>query len=150
VFTRPTDVSDSDIVRALRDGWGFDASTVEYLPVGFGSHHWQAETTSRKLFVTVDDLAARRRAAAEPLSQVRDRLVAALSTAQHLEFVVAPEQTVAGAVVHDLTTSQCVAVYPNVDGRERSFGTYDTHHERVEVLNLLAALHAAPSTGTRR
>jgi spectinomycin phosphotransferase len=149
VLTRPSDVADSDIVTALRVGWGFDVSTVEYLPVGFGSHHWRAETSSRTLFVTVDDLAARRRTATEPLSQVRDRLVAALSTAQHLssaglQFVVAPEPTTGGAVVHDLTASHFVAVYPNVDGHKRSFGNYDTHHERVEVLNLLAALHVAP------
>jgi Phosphotransferase enzyme family len=149
VFTRPTDVSDAAIVGAVRDGWEVDASAIEYMPVGFDSHHWRVETSARTLFVTVDDLAARRTATTEPLSQVRHRLVAALSTAQHLSqvglgFVVAPEPTLTGAVVYELTPSYIIAVHPNVDGRTRDYGNYDTHHERVDVLNLIAALHTAP------
>jgi aminoglycoside phosphotransferase (APT) family kinase protein len=149
VFTRPSHVSDSDVIDVLRAGWGFDVSTAEYLPVGFGSHHWRAETSERMLFVTVDDLSARRQSADEPLRQVRHRLVAALSTAQALaraglDFVVAPEPTVAGDVVYELTPSHVIAVYRNVDGQMRSYGNYDTHDERVEVLDRLIALHAAP------
>jgi Phosphotransferase enzyme family len=149
VFTRPSDVSDSDVIEALRAGWGFDVSTAEYLPVGFGSHHWRAETSEQTSFVTVDDLSARRQSADEPLGQVRHRLVAALSTAQALaraglDFVVAPEPTVEGDVVYELTPSHVIALYRNVDGQKRGFSNYDTHDERVEVLDRLIALHAAP------
>ena len=56
--TRPPEVSDDDIVGALASGWGVAPSSVEYAPVGFGSHHWRAADSRGAHFVSVDDLEA--------------------------------------------------------------------------------------------
>ena len=61
MFTRPIDIADADLVAILAAGWGLDDVSVDYLAVGFGSHHWLATTASTNWFVTVDDLVAKRR-----------------------------------------------------------------------------------------
>lgn len=48
------------LTGALQDLWVFTAASLEYQPVGFGSHHWLAtDATGRRLFATADDLAAK-------------------------------------------------------------------------------------------
>jgi Phosphotransferase enzyme family len=42
VFTEPDDLPRSALAGALQDLWGFTAASLEYQPVGFGSHHWLA------------------------------------------------------------------------------------------------------------
>ena len=62
----PRDLPRQALLASLSDGWGIDPAAMTYQPVGFGSHHWLATAADRRWFVTVDDLAARRRAAEEP------------------------------------------------------------------------------------
>ena len=81
MFTPPADVDDDDLVAVPVEGWGCDAVTLEYLAVGFGSHHWRTTTASTAWFVTVDDLVAKRREPNETVPHTRERLVAALATA---------------------------------------------------------------------
>jgi len=51
----PCEVSDADVLDAVRRHWRGDVTAVTYLPVGFGAHHWRAETESEpQLFVTLD------------------------------------------------------------------------------------------------
>jgi aminoglycoside phosphotransferase (APT) family kinase protein len=149
VFTRPTDVADTDIGVLLGQAWGHDVESVEYLAVGFGSHHWRAVTPSATWFVTVDDLVAKRREPGEPLHRVRERLLAALATAGALrdagyDFVVAPVPTAAGGVACDLDERYVVAVYPHVDGRTHRHGDFADPAGRDAVVGRLAALHRAP------
>ena len=40
--TRPPEISDADVAALLQRSWGLAATSVEYRPVGFGSHHWAA------------------------------------------------------------------------------------------------------------
>ena len=58
MFTRPDAPTDSDVARALDDGWAVTADEIEYSPVGFGSHHWRVAAEGTKWFVTVDDIDA--------------------------------------------------------------------------------------------
>ena len=54
---RPAGVTDHQVVEALRRGWDFDATVLEYAPLGFGSYHWTASNVAGdRRFVTVDDL----------------------------------------------------------------------------------------------
>jgi hypothetical protein len=149
VFTRPADFDDSDLAAVLIEGWGCHAVTLEYLAVGFGSHHWRATTASTAWFVTVDDLVAKRREPDEALAQTGERLVAALATAAGLrdagyDFVVAPVRTDGGDIVASLSDRYVVAVYPLVNGQTHEYGSYaDTAHRDAVVRNV-AAVHRSP------
>ena len=46
VLTRPSDLADDTLTSHLRDGWGVGDATVDYLAVGFGSHHWLVDDGS--------------------------------------------------------------------------------------------------------
>jgi hypothetical protein len=42
---------------ALLESWGIRARELEYLPVGFGAHHWRAiELSKRAYFLALHDL----------------------------------------------------------------------------------------------
>jgi spectinomycin phosphotransferase len=145
VNSRPDDLDDQSIAAALRDGWGFDVAGVEYAAVGFGSHHWIArDPTGDRRFVTVDELDqheagpdgvfARLRAAFDTAGALRDA---------GLEFVVAPLPSRDGATVRRLGHDYSVAVFPWVEGAAGEFGADVPGTQRLEVVALLAALHAA-------
>ena len=57
MVTRPDDLTEGQIRAELAASWNFAAQTLSYLPVGFGSHHWQAiDAAGRQLFLIVHDL----------------------------------------------------------------------------------------------
>ena len=145
---RPAGVSDTDVVEALRRSWGLEIDGIEYAPVGFGSYHWWVTTGSDRWFVTVDDLLVRRRDRDEPAGESLGRLSAALATARALsesgsELVVPPRRTMTGHVVEALGDRFAVSVYPYVDGESQSFGAYRSRDDRLAVVDLLTAVHAA-------
>ncbi len=150
VFTRPEGLDDDDVVGAVAAGWGVRAA-ICHLPVGFGSHHWRLdEDDGRAWFVTVDDLAARRRSTDEPAGESLHRLSAALSTARALrdagkDFVVAPRRTASGDVLHPLGDRYAVALYPHVDGEPGEWGPYPSTEARRAVVDLVAEVHTAPA-----
>jgi hypothetical protein len=149
VLSRPPDVTDGALAAALAEGWGIDAAGLEYLAVGFGSHHWLAADGDARWFVTVDDLDARRRTADEPRDDVAGRLTAALRTARALRdsglgFVVAPLVDRHGTVVRRLADRYTLATYPWIDGTAGRFGDVEAPADRHAVLDLVVALHAAP------
>lgn len=95
MYTRPSDLPDDVVVDALWEGWGLSVESFEFLPVGFGSHHWRADANEACWFVTVDDLVAKRRRRDETRDEPLHRLRAALQTARNLQddgfsFAVAP------------------------------------------------------------
>jgi spectinomycin phosphotransferase len=57
VRERPPDVDDVDVLAEVRRAWDDAVDRVEYLPVGFGAHHWAAyDGLAPRLFVTYDEL----------------------------------------------------------------------------------------------
>jgi spectinomycin phosphotransferase len=46
MLTEPRDLDRSELEQALADRWGLRDPQLDYLAVGFGSHHWRA-TDSR-------------------------------------------------------------------------------------------------------
>jgi hypothetical protein len=153
MFTRPDELSDEVIAAVLAEAWGITVARSDYLAIGFGSHHWAIRTRSdERWFLTVDDLVAKRHSAAEPLARSRERLQAALRTARRLRddglgFVVAPGPTTSGDVLAPVGPHFAAALYPWVEGRSHSYGAYTTEADRLEVVELLSALHAV-DTGT--
>src|SRR5215471_7832589 len=90
VLSRPRDLTDDALARTLRRGWCIDVTSIKYLPVGFGSHHWAVvDDDGTRWFVTVDE------------NPPCESLCSALATAVALRragltFVVAPVPTSAG------------------------------------------------------
>jgi spectinomycin phosphotransferase len=148
VFTRHDDLADDRVRHALAEGWGLRARWVEYAPVGFGSYHWRAEAGDRRWFVTADELAPTSPSTDARRGEALRRLSAALTVARSLRdsgmmFVVAPERTTAGGVVHVVDDRFAFAVHPYVEGEHHAWGPYPTRGARLAVLDLLAVVHAA-------
>jgi hypothetical protein len=80
----------------LADCWGLRDPRLDYLAVGFGSHHWRAiDSRGTRSFFTVDDLEADFRAAPDTDSTFAAldrafRTAALLRDDATLEFVLAP------------------------------------------------------------
>ncbi len=152
--TRPEDLPDAVLLGALFDDWDLDVVALDYLPVGFGSHHWCAtDGSGGRWFVTVDDLDAKRTSTDELPETKFERLRMALATARAVReagsaFVVSPIPTRDGAVVRSVSTRFALALYPYVDGQSRS-GGYESASDRLAVLDLIVSLHASSDPLTR-
>ena len=136
----PADLAERDLRAALARGWGVEATSLTYLPLGFGSHHWEAvDASGARWFVTVDlDRAD---------GAVRTRVGTALGTAARLraaghEYVIAPLAARDGSVVAG-PGRFVVALYPYVDGERFDFGAYKSDEHRRGVVDLLVRLHGA-------
>jgi spectinomycin phosphotransferase len=148
MLTAPTDLDTASLVDALAH-WNLRAAHLEYLPVGFGSHHWRTGDA----FVTVDDLAAGFQAYDD-----EDETFAALGRAYGtasslrevgLEFVHAPVIDDEGRSIRRLSERYAVSVTPFVEGTSTSWGAYESKEERRRVAALLGRLHVA-GEGTPR
>ena len=147
VFTRPATISDPTILEFVTDLWTVDADRSEYSTVGFGSHHWLLGTADGwKRFITVDDLVAKRRSPLEPLEGTFDRLQAAFTTARDLadaghDFVLAPDRSRHGEILHHLDERFTVACVNWVDGVAGDYGQYHSETTRETVAGYLVVLH---------
>jgi hypothetical protein len=103
---RPADFDDMLLARALREDWAIAAHQLEYLPLGFGGHHWRATTAGASWFVTLNAI------------QEIDYLRPALATAHWLEVsagfesVVGPRPAHTGELVRPLDERFALSVYP--------------------------------------
>jgi spectinomycin phosphotransferase len=129
--------------------WGLREARLEYLPVGFGSHHWGArDGGGQRFFVTVDDLEAGFQAGddadgAFAALERAYRTAAALRDDAGLEFVLAPVYDGEGAIIRRLDERYAVSMAPFVDGTTSSYGEYESDDERKRIGGLLGRLHAA-------
>ena len=155
MLVRPSDLPDSSVVAALSAGWGLGVVSAEYLPVGFGSHHWRIfDDRNTSWFATVDDLRVRLWGGNDSLDDARTRLRTALVTARAIadagaSFVVAPVFRCDSEVLGGISDTYAIALYPYVEGRRFGFGDVFSPHERADVIATLAALHVTAEP-TRR
>jgi hypothetical protein len=151
VFTAPDDLPHSALAGALQNGWGFTAASLEYQPVGFGSHHWLAtDEAGDRLYATVNDLAARRLTAQDTTDHTFDRLRRAFGTAlalreeAGLDFVIAPLPTAAGQTVARVSERYSLVIHPYVTGTAAGEdGEFASAGDRKAVVDLLIQLHRA-------
>ena len=148
MFTRPDELTDTDIVRCVADGWGLRAKEVEYAAVGFGSHHWHVSSDRNRWFLNVDDLDARPRRVEQTRVDASHRLSAALTVARSLcdgglDFVVAPVRNRNQGVVHPIDDRYVAALYEYVDGESHSWSPYPTRADRLAVLDRIIAIHTS-------
>ena len=154
MLTRPDLLSGEVLTHALGAGWDITPAAMTYLPVGYGSHHWQVTVGHERWFVTVDDLADRLRSLADTTDAACDRLRSALETARALadsgaSFVVAPVSTGDGSILRRIGGEFAIAVYPFVAGCGREFGDALSPADRRVILPLITAVHNAPASVRR-
>lgn len=133
--TPPQDLIEADVGIAVAAHWSIVAETIEYAPIGFGSHHWVlTEPAGRRWFVTGD-------AVADSDQRLAD-LTAALKTAHalrhrcDLEFVSAPQVGDDGGLV-SIKGRYALALYPYLEQ------ITDAPADPQQLLSMITALHAA-------
>jgi spectinomycin phosphotransferase len=142
VHERSPDIADAEVAAALRGEWQLDLDSLDYVPAGFGGHHWLAvDASGRRWFVTVQ-------AAAGPCGTV---LAAALETATALaaaglDFVVPPVRSPAGRLLAPLGDGLIVSMSAYHDGMPGRWGDTLTSADAAALARMLADLHAAAVT----
>lgn len=143
MYAPPRDLDEAALAALVGRAWSVQVDRLEYLAVGFGSHHWDLRTVDgRHLFLTVDLLDA-----SDPDAHA-DRLRAALTTAVllaegPLPRAVAPLRTTGGEVLAR-APSYAVSLFPFLeDAHEVTPEEVATGPARGERLDLLCRLHDA-------
>jgi spectinomycin phosphotransferase len=148
VLTEPSDLDRSELKRLLERCWGLVDVELEYLPVGFGSHHWLArDSRGTRRFVTADDLEATFQRGPDVDSSFAAldrafRTASALRDQAGLEVVVAPLADDEGAVIRRLNRRYSITASRFVEGKSGDFGSYEPE-ERRQMGHILGRLHAA-------
>ncbi len=147
--TPPPDLPDQDVRRALEQAWGLRLASLQYVPRGFGSHHWMAGASDgARYFVNVDDLGSKswfgsgRQAAFDGLRAAFATAVA-LRQEAGLPFVVAPTPSSAGSPLERLTDRYALSVFPFVEGAGGGYADRMSPEDRKALLRMLGALHQA-------
>lgn len=150
--SEPAGLDRDALVAALR-AWELSVTSLSYLPVGAGSHHYLAlDSYGRRWFVTVDELMAKLFGMMGPtfspwidvdLDAACDALNRAFRTAavlrqEGLEFVHAPITRPDGEVLTRLG-DYAVSVFPFIDG----IADTPVGDGRHRLLAALGRLHAA-------
>jgi spectinomycin phosphotransferase len=133
----PPELALDRLRAALLEHWGIRVRKLEYLPVGFGAHHWRATDGSKgAYFLALHDLGPDTDVGFNELMRALET-ACWLRTAGDLEFVVAPVRNRAGGVVHRYAETEALAVYPWLECRARRV------LDAPDVGRLLVRLHAS-------
>jgi len=149
MYTEPRDLDRAALADVLERRWSIPLRSIDYMPVGFGSHHWAADAVDgSRWFVSVDDLEAAHHTGRSPndVFAALDRAfrtAAALRDDAGMEFVLAPIRSDDGTVLHRLGTRYAVRVDPFVEGAAAPTGEFTSPDERRQMGTLLGCLHAA-------
>jgi spectinomycin phosphotransferase len=149
VLTEPKDLDRAALKALLERHWGLRGATLDYLPVGFGSHHWRADDSrGTRRFVTVDDLEAGFQAGPDTDSAFAAldrafRTAVALRDEAELDFVVAPLADEEGHVTRRVSDRYAVTVSPLIEGETSSWGSYESLDDRRRMGGALGRLHSA-------
>lgn len=144
----PPEVPESELRSHLDRYWDIAAVAIRYVPLGFGSHHWDVTgQDGRRWFVTVDDHRSGRLGIAPEESL--PGLERAMATARVLReaglpFVVAPVPDGEGKVVRPLGEDGfSILVLPWLDAVALGEGSYASDDDRAAVIAMVAAIHRA-------
>jgi spectinomycin phosphotransferase len=154
VFTQPADLAEDLLSAALSEGWGLRPTSLSYMAVGFGSHHWLAvDSGGLSLFATVDDLSDKKHDDIDTTNARFGRLELAFESALSLrrdaglDFVVAPLSAADGRVLRRLSDRYALVVHPYLaDCHSRQDGEFESNADRDAVLTMLVRLHTAKAT----
>jgi aminoglycoside phosphotransferase (APT) family kinase protein len=155
MLSPPSGLPERLLESVLARDWHLAVTSMSYLAVGAGSHHWDVtDAGGARWFVTGDELHHKRDFADEPLDVAFGRLEASLATAVALRecglaFVVAPVAAADGAPAVRANEEFAVAVLPFVEGQSFTWGESFPVASRFGVLDMLIAVHTAPPAAAR-
>ena len=153
MFVPPVGLDTDELVRVLRLDWGIEVAELAYEPVGFGTHHYQAEATDgTRWFVNVDVLADKTWLGRTE-AQAFDALTRSLTTAAALgeaglEFVHGPRRRTGGGFVVR-SGAWAVSVFPFLHGSGQPYGEFPDVGLRRRVLAALGRVHTATAAVPR-
>lgn len=147
----PQHLQSSTIISSLAEGWSIHAADLDYMAVGFGSHHWSVVTVDgEQWYVTVDDLQASHLADREDEAfaslDTAFRTAAALRDVGRLRFVVGPVADQKGRVLRRLGRRYAISVFPFLEVETVESGEYSSDVDRFEAMELVGRIHT--STGS--
>ncbi len=149
MHTEPRDLDRASLADALERHWAIAPQRLEYVPAGFGTHHWEAlGSDGSQWFVSADDLRSPK-FGGQPSQASFSQLDRAFRTAQALrgdaglEFVVAPEQGAGGVVLLRVAGHYAVRVEPFAEAAAIGDGDFETTADRSAVAQMIGRLHAA-------
>lgn len=131
MYAEPPGFDRAQLAATLRRNWGIAVGELDYVPVGFGTHHFR----TGHWWINVDERPAER------LDKAL-RAVAALRAAGR-EFVHAPQPDCGGGCVAAIPGGWVVSVFRYLDGESFDYGDYPDETLRLEVIEALRRLHAA-------
>lgn len=152
MLSPPPELPEDRIAAVLFDEWSVRMEKIEYQPVGFGSHHWDAlDSVRRRWFVTVDDLETKKLTDTESLDLPLGRLLCALEGAiefheSGLTFVVAPQRTTAGDPLTRVSERFALALYPYISGRSFDFRDVLDRSHWLATIEILGRLHGSTAS----
>ena len=147
VHEAPGELSEVEVLAAVRVAWDGAASGVEHLAVGFGAHHWRVDVGGRpSLFATYDRLGSR-----HSLETLEAAYAGAIQLAQAgLEFVLAPLPARSGRALVPAGRG-ALSCTPWVEGRVVGEGPVVDAATAAANITDLARLHACePPVGVGR
>lgn len=156
--TPPANLEIETIASALSAQWNRDASVLTYAPLGYGSHHWIAETSAdTRWFITVDALGSAYLAPCEDgafeVLGTAFQAAAALRDVANLTFVNAPIADQDGRWIRRLDQRYAMAVFPYLEVDPTEFDSFPRAEDRDDALRLVSEIHNATallSTGGLR
>ncbi|KUJ69430.1 aminoglycoside phosphotransferase [Streptomyces albus subsp. albus] len=145
MLSPPSFIDNEAIARAVATHWLPEVAGVDYLPWGFGAHHWRVAGAGSTLFVTLDQLEPRHTAASLEAAYAG----AAALAATGMDAVCAPLPARSGRFTVDVGAG-VLSVTPWLDGRSPTEAEAREPRHVAQVMDALAALHrAAPPDGLR-
>lgn len=146
----PNGIDDRQLSRALEEHWGLPPARLEYMPVGWGDHHWElTDSAGRRWFVTVAGLTGgwRGTGAAAGYADLRAAMGTVIALAgAGLEFAIAPVPTTDGRALAPLGAEHAITVFPYLDG---ACGDQLPPRDRPALIDMLARLHNATPLARR-
>ena len=114
MFDPPAHLGDDEALEVVRREWSPQVRQVDYLPVGFGAHHWRAVVSDGPdLFVTFDTYAERH----TPGSLEAAYAGAAALADQGLDFVLASRRARSGTFTVPVADG-AISATPWLDGHQ--------------------------------
>lgn len=133
MYAEPRGFDRTLLAATLKRGWGIAAGELDYVPVGYGTHHYRA---GQRWWVNVD-------ATARP-GKLDKALRAVLALAETgLEFVHPPKPLSNGGCVVAMPGGYAVSVFEIIEGESFQYGEFPDPELRGQVLDALGRLHTA-------
>jgi spectinomycin phosphotransferase len=141
----PEGLPDAMLGHVVASSWGPRVAEVAYLPVGFGSHHWQVTDERGVRWFATADAVADARALAALVGAFSVPTAAARAGVRGVHPAVPARD---GSPVVGARGGWAVSVHAWLDGQAGRFGDRWADDDAAALVDLLVALHGIPAGRT--